>query len=101
MVYSFEKEIENKYKAQLKEKVNQEELDRALIALKNVLNTSDGRKVMNKILSICPCDVLNNCDNPIKMSYNEGVRAVGIVIKDLIIRATDRKMYYQVLEETI
>ena len=101
MVYSLEKDIDNKYKAQLKEKVNQEEFDRALIALKNVLNTSDGRKVMNKILSICPCDVLNICDTPIKMSYNEGVRAVGIVIKDLIIRSTDRKMYYQVLEETI
>lgn len=100
MQTSFERDIELKrYQSELQQAENERQT-RFDVALKNIVETSEGRKVLKRILMIAPIDNLNANFDPIQMSFNEGRRSVTIEIYSLL-RSLDKETIRKIQDEVI
>lgn len=67
-------------------------------AFRAVMGTAEGRRVIGLILGVCNLLGPSTASDPYKTAYNEGMRGVGIWLKNTI-NALDKHNYITILKE--
>jgi hypothetical protein len=81
---TFEEEIKDKQLKQKKERLDSDKANRFFVALKNLLRTDDGKRVLKHIFLTCGISEPSYSDNTHYMAFREGQRSVAIALKQLM-----------------